>query len=268
MKNITLFIFGLSVLIFTGCEKVVDIDLNTDEPVLVVDGGLYNDREFNVALSLTSNYFDNSKSPIINNGSVSLLDETSDSTITLQSVGNGEYSTQNFTPTPKHSYRISITYNGKSYSGSDKMPATVKLDSITYRYEEASVFGDAGYVIFCEFEDPKAERNFYRVVYRLNGEVKNEAADFFLFDDQATDGNHIRIPLYSTRFKPGDHIDLQLISLNQLQYNYLNGIAQLASGEGQQSTSPANPENNLSNGALGYFGCFAVSSLSIDLPAK
>ena len=59
---------------------------------------------------------------------------------------------------------------------------------------------------------------------------------------------------------PNDKIVVQLIGIDQQTYLYFNVFRDVLEQSGILSAStPANPPNNLNNGALGYFAAWTIS---------
>jgi hypothetical protein len=60
---------------------------------------------------------------------------------------------------------------------------------------------------------------------------------------------------------------VELLTLDKSTYDYYSTLSNVLTegdtGPPMMMTTPANPNSNLSNGALGYFGAFAVRSDSI-----
>jgi hypothetical protein len=56
---------------------------------------------------------------------------------------------------------------------------------------------------------------------------------------------------------------VELLSLDQKTYGYYRTLEDLLFTNPLFGSTPANPNTNLSNGALGYFGACAVSSKTI-----
>ena len=56
---------------------------------------------------------------------------------------------------------------------------------------------------------------------------------------------------------------IELLSLDKQTYGYYRTLEDLLYTNPFFGSTPANPNNNLSNGALGYFGAYAVSSRTI-----
>ena len=68
-------------------------------------------------------------------------------------------------------------------------------------------------------------------------------------------------------FTTGDTVRVDLLSIDKASYdcfNTLNDI--LTSDRSPTSLAPANPNTNLTNGALGYFAAYSISSKMVVLP--
>ncbi|RLD80667.1 MAG: hypothetical protein DRJ10_07115, partial [Bacteroidetes bacterium] len=83
-------IFIASTLILSSCEKVIDIDLNSSNPLLVAEGQITMDSTVCITLSYTSDYFNNEEAIFEENASVVLTNGNNDSE-TLDYFGNGLY---------------------------------------------------------------------------------------------------------------------------------------------------------------------------------
>ncbi|HPI54550.1 MAG TPA: DUF4249 family protein, partial [Chitinophagaceae bacterium] len=102
MKPITLFLNALFfTLLFTSCEKEVDIKLKTGEPTLVVEGVIETDQLPYVTLTRSMGFFDKidlNTVDFVNNAQVVVQDLTSQQQITLReyvvdtTLGNQNFS--------------------------------------------------------------------------------------------------------------------------------------------------------------------------------
>ena len=73
MKRFSLFLIVFTLLIsISACTDVVELDVDSSEPELVVDGVITNDRNVFVKLSQTAAYFDNNPFIPLKNARVSL----------------------------------------------------------------------------------------------------------------------------------------------------------------------------------------------------
>ncbi len=64
----------------------------------------------------------------------------------------------------------------------------------------------------------------------------------------------------------GDTVTVELLSIDKATYDYFNTLRDiLSSDRAATSLSPANPNTNLSGGALGYFAAWAIDRKVIIL---
>jgi hypothetical protein len=97
--------------------------------------------------------------------------------------------------------------------------------------------------------------------------VKNDSLvpDYFLYDDKFSDGSYVEYEYFYGSFGEGDTIKVEILSMDEPVYNYFLTLANVvAIQDGSQTQlTPANPNTNWSNDALGYFGAFSVSADTI-----
>ncbi|TNE77084.1 MAG: DUF4249 domain-containing protein [Bacteroidetes bacterium] len=256
-----IFLTALSTVIFS-CQKVIDVDLNEANPVVVIEGNYSaEDSTVRVRITQTSNYFDNNVSPELNNALVQIIDQSGTST-NVPFISNGNYTLTGYVPQFNSIYSLSVTVDGKTYVADCKLIAPVTLEPVTYEFFEGFFGAEGGYAPFLNFNDPAGVSNFYSIVLSRNDTTYNTLDDFFTQDDQLTDGNLVERPLFpSNLYKLGDSVHMELRSIDKRIYDYINE-AQSISG-GQSSAAPGNPTNNWNNGALGYFSAYSSSRQSV-----
>jgi hypothetical protein len=242
---------------------VIDINLNEANPQTVVDAKLFNGtKDFIVKLNQTTDYYNPQPYETINNAIVTIADENGNINILEENV-DGEYILKNFEGVTNKSYSLEILLTtGEKYISTALLPNVVQLDDIIFDFEEQSLFGESGFVPYCVFQEPVSEKNFYRIVITVNGKRKDAIEDLFITDDELINGNQIVVPLFSERLKIGDTVTMELITMDENVFNYLETLSSIAGGAQQQSAAPANPNTNISGGALGYFGAYSTSSLT------
>ena len=240
-----------------ACEKVIDVDLNEAAPAIVIEGNLSNNiNEVEVKISKTSSYFDTLSSEKVSGAIVKVTSDVGDNFI-LHETENGIYKTQKSWFKIGGTYNLSIEANGENYEASSKLNTPVSIDSINFYYEDSPFF-ELGYYVNVYFDDPPNVSNYYRLKYLKNGIYQNRIEDLILFDDRYMDGNTIEITLLNQPFELNDTVSFQLVSLDKGAYNYLKTFQELVNNN-PGSAAPANPNSNISNGALGYFSAWSSS---------
>lgn len=252
--RIWILLLGL-VIGLSACEKVIEIDLNTANPNIVVESELYRGvGEFEVKLSYTSSFFKEEEQAVVDNAVVSLQEEGGE-TVSAAYQGEGIYKIDSYEAKEDMTYTLSIDLDGVNYSSTASMPDFVSLDSLTQE-EITGPFGEGdGKVVFMHWKDDPDAVNYYRVIYSLNDTLRRSREDVFIFDDSFTNGNETMIPLFVRGFDPQDTVDIQFLSIDPKAYDYLLTLNTII-GNGQPSAAPANPNSNFTNGALGYFAIY------------
>ncbi len=85
--------------------------------------------------------------------------------------------------------------------------------------------------------------------------------NYRLYDDQYTNGEETELRVANAQ--AGTTYRIELLSLDKQTYGYFRTLEDLLFTNPFFGSTPANPNNNLSNGALGYFGAYAISSRTI-----
>lgn len=262
-------VLNLSIIIFlfSSCEKVIDIDLNTQDPQIVIEGNITDQPgPYTVTLTQTVNFVESNNFPGVSGALVTISDNSGNSE-TLTESFSGVYSTSEMQGTIGRNYTIKVTTNGKEYTATSNMPAPVSIDTLTVVTENTPKGNDK--TIYVNFTDPAGIANYYRFIKIINGITQ---ITIFVEDDLLQDGNTINHPLLvrgqdETSIKTGDTVTVILQSIDKKVYDYFRTLLQLSGGGViNQSSSPANPLTNFINGALGYFNANAITSKTIIIP--
>jgi hypothetical protein len=263
----TIFFLLILTLLFSGCEKVIDVDLNDADPHIVIEGNLgYNPYLAEVKISMTSSYFDTLPPEKVSGAIVTVSNDFGEKYI-FNETQNGIYQSKDIRYKIGETYRLSVEANGEKYEASSKLNPPVNIDSIKFYYEDSFSFFDAGYYVNIYLFDPPGIKNFYRVKVSKNGLLKNSIDDLFIFDDRYVDGNSLEINLFNSSFQQNDTVTVQLISLDQGAYEYFKTFGEVVNNN-PGSAAPANPNSNISNGALGYFSTWSSDTKSFIIAVK
>lgn len=247
-------------------REPIDINLNESNEKYVVEANLYEGtNDFNVILSKSTNYFKDETIPFVDGANVMVTDESGTIT-TLTESTSGNYTAKDFTAVPDQTYDLKINLpDGSDIEASSHLPKSVPILGMLFLLEEATAFGEEGYVPYTAFFDTPDEANFYRLIITINGERKDGFEDLFIFDDLLTVvGEPIIVPIFFERLSSGDEVTMELFSMDEETFYYLETISSIIGGT--ESAAPSNPENNLTNGALGNFSAFTASSVTEIVP--
>lgn len=270
MKSIQLIVSVIVIaLLVTACEKVIDVELNDADPKIVIEAVLMEgENDFEVKISRTAPYFDNSPSEKIDDASITL--KYGGETINVPSIGNGSYSVP-VNAIINTEYHLEVNVDNEVYNASTTMLDKIAIDTIYYEYEEGFGPRESGYYVYIKYTDPGDEENFYRITYDLNGEYQNSEKSLKVFNDLRSNGNQPKESLGSKFFEEGDEVKVRLIHFDEPSYDYFNSLNDIIGGGGGPSggaAAPGNPLSNWSNNALGYFSAYNYDSASITIGAE
>ena len=256
----------LLVLIFSSCEKVIEVDLNSTSPKVVIEGIINNNAgPYKVKLTKTADYFNPEDYPVISGAQVIISDNLGNSE-TLTESSAGIYETSILEGIPGRKYTLQVNIEGESYISASEMPITTIIDSITSTempfMNPHAQNKNKQYRISCYFKDSVGVNEFFRIIAYKN---KEKIRQFYLLDDKISDGKELGYGGIMGDIFLGDTIDIELVKIDQKVYEFYNTLANIIlGGEGMRDNgTPANPNTNISNGALGYFGALAIDKKTI-----
>lgn len=240
----------------SSCQKVINIDLNSASPQIVIQGNLSNVTTHDtVQISQTINFSDPNIFPAISGASV-IINDNAGNIDTLFESPSGIYSSPKITGVPGRTYNLTINANGKIYNSTSTMPLPVNIDTLIV---QSAPFRRGALAVSVVFKDPPGIANYYRFIEIINDTVNQRN---YLTSDQLQDGKTISFTLISeSNLKPGDSVTVMLESINEGVYKYFSSLNN--AGGSISSVAPANPASNINNGALGYFNAYSVTSKSI-----
>jgi hypothetical protein len=250
-KNILFALHSLILLAFTSCEKVIDVDLNSASPAIVIEGRLTNNDTCTVKITKSVNFSQSNNFPGISGATVTIADNAGN-TVVVNEVSPGFYQTTAMQGISGRTYFLTVKINDNTYTSQSTMPALVNLDSLDAI--PTGGFGDGDRLIVPKFTDPIGKGNNYRFLLFKN----NKRIDtYFLYDDINTDGKTNNRPLISfgNALKFGDTVTVNMECIDANVFKYFYSLDQSASGN---SAAPANPVSNISGEVLGYFSAHTL----------
>ena len=260
LKFFCLFGFGLS-----SCEDVIELDLETTEPKLVIEASLIADASrVTVLISRTNDFYDNSDPESVSNAMVSLESGMGEVYMLTQDAP-GEYNAENIQVNSGDTFTLRVTLEDESYEASTIAPFPAVLESIEQGEFNFGFQGDdeeGDIELSAIWDDPAGQENFYRIRSFLGDSLLTDVYTI-LKDEFQGDGESHRATI-RRGFAENERVTLELLTTDEEYYNYFLQLSNL-SVQGFGATTPFNPVGNFDNGALGYFGIYYASRISIDL---
>lgn len=258
MKKILAII--ITALMLTSCEDVVDVDLSTAAPKLVIDASIDwakgSDGNYQIIkLTTTSSYYSGSVPPALG-ATVTITDGNGNAFSFIDSTETGQYVCSNFAPVIGETYTLTIAYEGEVYSGSETLLQTPDIVNVE-QTNDGGFTGDETEVRFY-FQDNVNNQNFYMV--RFDAPVL-PYPDYDTTDDEFTNGNLMFGIFADEDLETGQVVDIKLHSISKRYKNYMDKLLEVSGGSGQGpfSTPPATVRGNMvnqthdANYPLGYF---------------
>lgn len=257
-KHNHLLILFISLIGFTSCQKVIDIDLNSSAPQIVIEGTITDQPgPYTVKITKTANFSETNIFPAVSGAAVTINDDAGNSE-TLVETSSGIYTGNVLQGIPGRKYNLSVTAEGRNYLSTCTMPYPTKIDTLI---AQKSWFEPIKFAALL-FQDSAGYKNYYRLVEIKNGVTEKT---IFITEDRLRDGKPIPYFMFTPNdsVRSGDSVTVQLQGIDKGVYNYFFTLLRTSRGG---SASPTNPTSNISNKALGYFSAYAVRSKSIVAP--
>lgn len=261
MKHSAIIILIASLVAFSSCEKVINIDLKKASPRLVIEGMVDdsgNPAEVNISSSAVFSV--NNNYPKVSGAVVKITDNLG-SEFSLTETATGIYTNNALTGVIGRTYHLSVMLDGKTYTAASTIPRKAKLDSLLVDNNPFGgdiAGGDAEKWIGVVYRDLVGYGDNVQVVQTINGKEDRltHVADDFYSDGGLTT---FLIPTGKIKIKAGDMVTEELRFIDKYAFRYLTGIQSLADG----NTIPENPESNISGNVLGYFSAHTSQKKTI-----
>lgn len=293
MKRIVYLIFLTAVLY--SCEDVINPQLESAEPVLVIDAWINNLPDSQkVILTRTQPYFQNILPPAVSGATVTITDQ-SGTVFSFLEDKPGEYvwvpSGNDVFGTLGLNYTLSVQTNGETFIAESRMGRVPVVDSITFFVQEGNQFIDDLYQAEFWAKDPLETGDAYWIKFYKNGVQQNKPSEIITaYDAGFTKGGNFSgvefIPPIRRAINPfdtdaddqllspyqvGDSVSVQIHAVTEAAFNFLNQVAIQTDRPGGFSELFSTPLANVStnirntnaNGSkvVGFFNVGAVSGL-------
>lgn len=249
------------VIIFSSCEKVVDIDLNDSAKKYIIQGIVNNQGICQVKISQTVNFSDANNFPAISGATVTVKDNNG-VPVLLNETAAGLYETNLISGVPTHIYNLAVNISGQQFTATSQMPVQVGFDSLYI--SELTLFGSTIKFATVIFRDPPLVKNAYHFI-----QYKNSLANkgIFAWNDDFSNGKTINSQLNdfngnNDKINNGDTIKVEMQCIDANVYSFWSSLAESSTGN-SQNASPGNPISNINGGALGFFSAHTSQNKTV-----
>lgn len=274
MKNIQkIFYLLIAAVSLTACEKVVVLDIDEEEPVLVINAQISNEFErWSVNLSTTQGYFDQNDISYVSAAEVTITDGDGKSD-TLQYDKDGVFLSKSIKQCEVgQSYTLEVKYKGETYYATETCFYQDTIDFIrSYYLPDQNGFIPAGYYVFEKAGEYEPDGDFY--LWRLfkNGADLKDSIGYLYDTDEFREVGFWNLEIdpdnplkdidkgvyprpFPIDFEKGDTARVEQLRISE---GYFDFIVAFSSQQQRSGTPfdppPANPPTNIQGGAYGYF---------------
>lgn len=257
---------------FTACEKTIDLKLSESDNKVVIEGQVTDREGYQfVKVSRSTGFYSTGKTPRVTNAIVQVEDNLGNLVDFVHNPNNHPDSAGYYLPATEfvgvinRSYTMTVTVGSESYAAKDSLTRLVPIDDLSFKIDENEKADpeDPGqyYQMLLYVKEPQETRDYYMFKCYRNGVLEKAIdTDVYYADDEfikeQIDG--IPMPVY---FAQGDVASIEVFSLSREAFVFYRDLYKVLNNDGGMYDPPAaNPRNNISNGALGFFQASAIQT--------
>ena len=268
MKKTIIILFGIFFFL-VSCEDVIEIDLPTSEPQLVIEAFINWQKDTSgenqsIKLSLTSPFFAEDIPPATG-ATVSIRNSEGLIFNFDEAATEGLYVNTTFFPELNMQYQLEIVYNGETYQGMEILKPVSSIDFV--EQEDEGGFLGEDIEIKAYYTDPGNEENYY--LYKFLNSSQDEL-ELEVYKDEFINGNQIFAYYSSEDISPNDEIEITTYGVSKRFYEYFFLLKQQTDSDNgdpfevQPATLRGNCINitNPDHFPLGYFRLSQSDSLT------
>ncbi|MDQ6472220.1 DUF4249 domain-containing protein [Flavobacterium sp. LHD-80] len=247
----------LFMLFFTSCEDVVNLDLDTADPKLVIDAEIIwkkgtDGSQQTIKITKTASYYNGSTPKV--SGAIVRVENSNGDVFTFNQTEAGVYTCTNFVPVLNMEYKLFIEAEGKSLTAVEKLTSATPIDKVEQKIVPDFGGEDVIEVTFY-YKDPIDQANYYITDYQSEFLIYPE---YEITNDELYNGNEISTRYSHEDMKPGNTLKITHRGVSKNFFNYMKLILE-ASNSNPFMVPPGNIRGNIVNTknnddyALGYF---------------
>ncbi|MDA8572587.1 DUF4249 domain-containing protein [Flavobacteriaceae bacterium] len=250
-----LFLYLIIGVIFTACEDVIELDLNTAPARLAIDAQLKTNPNTllpqTVILSLTGGFYDNNTT-MVTTATVQLLDISNATTHTFIHNENAPgYYTLDLTPSLNTDYKLIINYDNEIYESSvEQLIPSVPIDHL--EQGNGTLFQGDEKEVLVTISDDASRDDFY--IFHFGDNL------FLATKDEFYQGNAFTFSYFYDDLIAGDTAIITVYGADEAYFNFMTAIIeQTEEGGDPFETTPTTVRGNIFNTTnpthypMGYF---------------
>jgi hypothetical protein len=268
-------VFLVATLLLLGCQDVIEVELPTEEPRLVIDGLIrINDMSqplvsVKIRASLSSSYFDSVQPARLQEITLTNTDTKVSTHLKEKITGTGIYEEEWILgQLTEGNLELNIRHNDQIYLARTKFVPAVPIDSL--RQGTTTLFGDDETEVLVNFTDDGKRNDFYLFDFNFG--------EYLVTEDEFYQGQQFEFSFfYDKNLKDDRELQISLLGIDETFFNYMNQLIIQSGPDTGPFSTPAttvrgnivnitnNNETNKNNFALGYFAVCQTFSRTITI---
>ena len=275
MNRFINFLALLLLVFFTACTDVIDVEVPSEEPRLVIEASINWEKGTSgsnqtIYLSKSTPFFETNGNVPVSGASVVITNTSDGSFFEFNDENDGSYTTGNFIPVLNDNYTLEVMSEGETYSAQETFMPVVPILEV---YQSTEKFLPEVLEVNFDFLDPVEEENYYYIKFKEQADTFPRLLDF---KDEFVNGNLISVfnerqeneDINQVEYAPGDTVNMELIGISKRYYEYIQLLINQSESGGPFDTTPValrgncTNQNDPNNFAYGYFRLTEVAKAS------
>ncbi|SHG15070.1 protein of unknown function [Flavobacterium segetis] len=267
MKKITLLIVTVAAIFTSSCEDVIDLNLDTATPKLVITASINwkkgtTGNQQKITLATTTGFYSN-EIPKISGATITIKNSANVIFNFVESTTKGDYICTNFVPAINENYTLTVVNKGETYIATETLKAVAPITEIIQN-DQGGFTGDQ-IEIKTFYTDPTNQANYYLYKYSYSNQIKS---NYYVDQDEFFNGNKFFSVSQNDDLKKGDKVEITHLGISKQYYNYMSVLVSISSnsGGGPFQSPPATVRGNIVNNTkfenypLGYFALSEIET--------
>lgn len=260
MKKATLLLLFFISIFFTSCEEVVDVNLDTAPPKLVIEAALNwqkgtTGKQQTIKLTTTTGFFQN-VIPTVSGATVFVKNSQNEQFNFNEVAKTGRYVCSNFKPVIDETYTLTVISAGNTYTATEIMKSIAPISRIEQKNDGGITGTDIE--VRAYYNDPPNVDNFYLYKYVYSNKI---TSTYYVAEDKFFQGNEYFSQSDDDDLEIGNEIEITHYGISKQYYNYMSILVSIAGSNvgGPFQSPPATVKGNIinttdkANYPLGYF---------------
>ncbi len=252
--------------ILSSCEEVIDLNLETSDPALVMDGEIRLNSTAKLTINYTTDYY-GTEEVIYENDAVVILSNSKGASEELVLQGDGVYTGNQIHGEKGVEYTLSVTIDEREYTASSTMLTPSSLVALTPIESSRSIGSDTYYGLEVAFTNNVNEENYYLVKY-LYEDDDGDQEDYSTLSWEYFSTNEVLTYSGYYTFEESTVVNVKIYSIDEGTYVYYSALEDIDGQGFDGASTPYNPESNFGEDVLGYFRAWSMDQQEVTMPEE